>query len=61
MMASNPGMHYLADVLTRIAGHHAWRIAELLLWDWQPADATPRPPEPARSPSAYIPADGPNA
>jgi hypothetical protein len=32
MMASNPGMHYLADVLTRIAGHPAWRIAELLLW-----------------------------
>jgi transposase len=35
----NP-QQYLADVLTRIADHPARRIAELLPWNWQPADAT---------------------
>src|SRR5436309_3478133 len=35
----NP-QHYLADVLTRIADHPARRIAELLPWNWQPADTT---------------------
>jgi transposase len=35
----NP-QHYLADVLTRIADHPARRIAELLPWNWQPADIT---------------------
>src|ERR1700680_3461528 len=35
----NP-QHYLADVLVRIADHPARRIAELLPWIWQPADAT---------------------
>ena len=35
----NP-QHYLADVLARIADHPARRIAELLPWNWQPADAT---------------------
>ena len=34
----NP-QHYLADVLARIADHPARRIAELLPWNWQPADA----------------------
>ena len=33
----NP-QHYLADVLIRIADHPARRIAELLPWNWQPAD-----------------------
>jgi transposase len=32
--------HYLADVLARIADHPARRIAELLLWNSQPLDAT---------------------
>jgi transposase len=31
----NP-LHYLADVLTRIADHPARRIDELLPWNWQP-------------------------
>ena len=35
----NP-QHYLADVLARIADHPARRIAELLPWNWQPADIT---------------------
>jgi hypothetical protein len=35
----NP-QHYIADVLARIADHPARRIAELLPWNWQPADAT---------------------
>src|SRR5437764_10876412 len=35
----NP-QHYLADVLTRIADHPARRIADLLPWNWQPAEAT---------------------
>jgi transposase len=35
----NP-QRYLADVLTRIADHPARRIAELLPWNWQPADIT---------------------
>ena len=35
----NP-QHYLTDVLTRIADHPARRIAELLPWNWQPADTT---------------------
>jgi hypothetical protein len=30
---------WLADVLARIADHPARRIAELLPWNWQPADA----------------------
>jgi transposase len=34
----NP-QHYLADVLARIADHPARRIADLLPWNWQPADA----------------------
>jgi transposase len=33
----NP-QHYLADVLARIADHPARRIAELLPWNWKPAD-----------------------
>ncbi len=33
----NP-QHYLADVLARIADHPARRIAELLPWNWQPAN-----------------------
>ena len=33
----NP-QHYLADLLARIADHPARRIAELLPWNWQPAD-----------------------
>jgi transposase len=33
----NP-QHYLADVLTRIADHPARRIAELLPWNWKPAE-----------------------
>ena len=35
----NP-QHYIADVLARIADHPARRIADLLPWNWQPADAT---------------------
>ena len=35
----NPEL-YLADVLTRIADHPARRIAELLPWNWQPADTS---------------------
>jgi transposase len=35
----NP-QHYIADVLARIADHPARRIAELLPWNWQPAQAT---------------------
>jgi transposase len=35
----NP-QHYLADLLVRIADHPARHIAELLPWNWQPADAT---------------------
>ena len=35
----NP-QRYLADVLTRIADHPARRIAELLPWNWQPADTS---------------------
>jgi hypothetical protein len=35
----NP-QHYLTDVLARIADHAARRIAELLPWNWQPADTT---------------------
>jgi hypothetical protein len=31
---------YLADVLARIADHPARHIAELLPWNWQPADTT---------------------
>jgi transposase len=37
--ALNP-QHYIADLLARIADHSARRIAELLPWNWQPADAT---------------------
>jgi len=33
----NP-QHYLTDLLARIADHPARRIAELLPWNWQPAD-----------------------
>jgi len=29
---------YLTDVLARIAGHPARQIADLLPWNWQPAD-----------------------
>jgi len=36
--AINP-QHYLTDVLARIADHPARRIAELLPWIWQPAEA----------------------
>ena len=35
----NP-QHYLTDVLVRIADHPARRIAELLPWNWQPADTS---------------------
>jgi transposase len=35
----NP-QHYLADVLARIADHPARKIADLLPWNWQPAEAT---------------------
>jgi transposase len=37
--ALNPH-HYIADLLARIADHPARRIAELLPWNWQPADTT---------------------
>ena len=30
---------YLTDVLARIADHPAKRLAELLLWNWQPANS----------------------
>ena len=33
----NP-QHYLADVLARIADHPARQIADLLPWNWTPAD-----------------------
>ena len=33
----NP-QHYLADVLARIADHPARKIADLLPWNWTPAD-----------------------
>jgi transposase len=33
----NP-QHYLADVLARIADHPARQIADLLPWNWSPAD-----------------------
>ena len=32
-------LHYLADVLVRIADHPAGRISELLPWNWTPAPA----------------------
>ena len=32
--------HYLADVLARIADHPARHIAELLPWNWRPAETT---------------------
>ena len=35
----NP-LHYIADLLARIADHPARRIAELLPWNWQPAHIT---------------------
>src|SRR3954468_18001061 len=31
---------YIAALLARIADHPALRIAELLPWNWQPADST---------------------
>jgi len=34
----NP-LHYLADVLARLADHPVRRIAELLPWNWQPLAA----------------------
>jgi hypothetical protein len=37
--ALNP-QHHIADVLARTAEHPARRIAELLPWNWQPADTT---------------------
>jgi transposase len=33
----NP-QHYLADLLARIADHPARQIADLLPWNWTPAD-----------------------
>jgi transposase len=33
----NP-QHYLADVLARIADHPARQMADLLPWNWSPAD-----------------------
>jgi len=33
----NPQL-YIADVLNRIADHPARHIADLLPWNWQPAD-----------------------
>jgi hypothetical protein len=29
---------YLADILARIADHPAKRVADLLPWNWQPAN-----------------------
>ena len=40
--------HYLADVLTRIADHPARAIADLLPWNWQPAE-----PDRAADPSVF--------
>ena len=37
----NP-QHYLADVLARIADHPARQIADLLPWNWTPAELQPR-------------------
>ena len=37
--ALNP-QHYIADLLARIGDHPARSIAELLPWNWQPADTT---------------------
>ena len=38
---------YRTDILTRIADRPAKRVAELLPWNWQPANPTAPPPEPA--------------
>src|SRR3954447_9444450 len=35
----NPQL-YIADVLTRIGDHPARRIADLLPWNWKPAEVT---------------------
>jgi hypothetical protein len=39
-----------ADVLARIAHHSAKRVADLLLWNWQPANRIAPLPEPGSSP-----------
>ncbi len=44
---------YLTDVLIRIADHPARQIADLLPWNWQPADLSRTPHKLASSPSAY--------